>query len=62
MPKLFELAQILLCIPASSAFIERFFSISGAVCKVRAGNTAPDLICTRSFLKSNLFLLRESMN
>ena len=56
-PLLSELALILLNIPASSAFIERFYSICGNVCKPRAGNMTPKLIIERSFLKSNIHIL-----
>ena len=59
LPILFELANILLNIPSSSAFVERYFSMCGVVCKQRAGNMDPDLIITRSMLKSNLKLLRH---
>ena len=38
LPLLFELTLILLNIPSSSAYVERFFSICGVVKRKRAGN------------------------
>jgi hypothetical protein len=51
---LFECALILRNIPASSAFVERFFSICGIVHRKRAGNMNDKTLVNRSFLKSNL--------
>ena len=56
-PKLSKLALILLNVPASSANIERFFSVAGVVCNQRAGNSLNDLIIQRSLLKTNLLIL-----
>lgn len=61
-PNLFKLYVRFSSIPASSAFIERFFSICGVVCKQRAGNSSDDLLITRSFLKCNIEILNEMNN
>jgi hypothetical protein len=61
MPKLFELQIILLNISASSAFKERFFSISGIVNDVKRANHADEYLVYRSMLKSNMSIL-TSMN
>ncbi|CAF1108316.1 unnamed protein product [Brachionus calyciflorus] len=53
-PLLFRSDFILLSIPASSAFIERFFSVCGVICKKRAGNMTDYLKTSRAFLKCNL--------
>ena len=58
-PNLTKLANILLNVPCSSAFIERFFSICGVICKQRASNMKDDLIITRAMLKSNMKILKE---
>ena len=58
-PMLSELALILWNIPSSAAFIERFYSLSGNVCKTRAGNMTPKTISQRSFLKANTKILRK---
>ena len=57
LPRLFELQIILLNISASSAFIERFFSVSGIVCDLKRGNQEEDLIIMRSMLKANMTIL-----
>ena len=59
MPHLFELQIILLNLPATSSFIERFFSISGIVCDVRRLNMNDDLIIKRSMMKANMNILRD---
>lgn len=59
LPILNQLAKILMNVPASSAFIERFFSICGIVCKQRAGNSDDDLVITRSLLKANLDIINS---
>jgi predicted DNA-binding ribbon-helix-helix protein len=56
-PNLAKAALILYNIPASSAFIERFFSICGITCRKNAGNMGPSMIINRSMLKANLNLL-----
>jgi hypothetical protein len=58
-PLISQLALILLNTPASSAFVERFFSICGIICHQRAGNMSAELIETRSLLRANLGLLEE---
>ena len=59
MPILRKLFLILLNIPGSAAFIERYLSISGIVCQKRRGNMSEQLIINRSMLKANLKLLAE---
>ena len=59
MPHLFELQIILLNLPATSSFIERFFIISGIVCDVRRLNMTDDLIIKRSMMKANMNILRD---
>jgi hypothetical protein len=49
----------LLNIPASSAFIERFFSLCGAICKSRCGNMTAQTIINRCMLKANMELLNN---
>ena len=49
-PILYQLKQVLLNIPATSSFIERFFSISGIVCDIRRLNMTDDLIVMRSLM------------
>ncbi len=53
-PNLFELAQILLNIPASSAFIECFLSICGIICTKRNNNMGDKLLIMRSLTKANI--------
>ena len=57
LPNLFKLSIILLNISSTSAFIERFFSISGIVCENRRANMTDDLIVMRSMLKANMSIL-----
>ena len=57
MPKLFELSIILLNISSTSAFIERFFSISGIVSENRRASMTEELIEMRSMLKANMSIL-----
>jgi hypothetical protein len=59
LPHLFKLAIILLNIKSSSAFIERYFSISGIVCDKRRLNMKDDLIIMRSMMKTNMKILSE---
>ena len=59
LPSLYKLAQRLLTIPASSAFIERFFSVCGVICKKRCGNMSDELKIMRSFLKCNIDILNS---
>ena len=58
-PKLYDLSKILLNISASSAFIERYFSICGFVCDRRRLNMNDELIIMRCMLKVNLAILEE---
>lgn len=58
-PLLFRLALILYNIPASSAFIERFYSLCGNVCKNRSGNMSAETIIARTLLKANIGILDE---
>ena len=55
--KLSELYFLLNSIPASSAYIERFFSISGIVCDQKRMTMEDDLIIHRSMLKANMKFL-----
>ena len=57
LPNLYKVARHLLSIPSSSAFVERFFSICGVICRKRAGNMSDKTLITRSFLKTNMKLL-----
>ena len=59
MPYLAKLATILINIPSSSAFIERFYSLTGNVCQVRAGNMNTSTIVKRCMLKTNIQILTE---
>lgn len=59
MPRLTRLATVLLNINVSSAFIERFFSICGIICKKNSGNMRDETIITRSMLKANINILEE---
>jgi hypothetical protein len=56
-PYLGKLAREMLNIPASTAFIERYFSLCGVICNQRASNMHTDLITMRCMLKSNLSIL-----
>jgi hypothetical protein len=58
-PYLTRLALIFHCLPASSAYIERFYSICGNVCRTRAGNMNSQTIINRSVLKANLEILMD---
>lgn len=59
LPKLKSLALILLNIPASSAFIEKFFSQCGEICSRRRGNLSADQIIIRTMLKTNINFLKD---
>ena len=59
LPRLRELFIVLNTICSSSAFIERYFNISGIVCKQRAMNMNDDLIIARGLLKTNMNILEE---
>jgi len=59
MPKLYELQLILLSIPASSSFIERFFSISGIVCDIKRAAMTDDCVIMRSLMKANMNILKQ---
>ena len=59
LPNLTKLASILINIPSSSAFIERYYSLCGAICSQRNGNMRPETIINRCFLKTNIKLLNE---
>jgi hypothetical protein len=61
LPQVYKLAIILCNIQSSSAFIERFFSICGVVCKKRAANMNNKLIIMRSVMKTNIHIL-ENLN
>ena len=57
MPILYTFALMVMTISASSAYIERFFSVSGIVCTNKSLNMKDDLIIIRSMLKANYKLL-----
>jgi hypothetical protein len=57
MQNLFKLSKILLNISSTSAFIGRFFSISGIVCANKRANMTDDLIVMRSMRKANMDIL-----
>lgn len=59
MQRLSRLAKALYCIPASSAAVERFFSICGVVNNPRRMNTGDELFVQRSLLKANLWMLDD---
>ena len=59
MPILYRLQQVLLNIPATSSFIERFFSISGIVCDIRRLNMTDDLIIMRTLMKTNMHKFKD---
>jgi hypothetical protein len=54
-----RLAMKLLNIPSSSAYIERHFSLCGAICDQRNRNMSADMIATRTMLKANIKSLME---
>jgi len=54
-----EVALILFNIPSSTAFIERFYSLCGNVCKNKSGNMTARTISQRSFLKANFHILNS---
>jgi hypothetical protein len=59
LPTLTKLSLILYNIPASSAYIERFYSICGNICKSRAGNMSAQTIITKPMLKANIKILHQ---
>jgi len=59
LPILYACTCKIVSIPASSAYIERFFSICGVVCKNRAMNMNDELIICKCMLKANMKLLDE---
>lgn len=58
-PLLLKVAAILLNIPSSSAFVERFFSLCGIISTVRNANMKDELLIIRSMLKVNMNILLE---
>ena len=58
-PLLSALAKRTLNIQASSAVVERFFSICGVICGKREMNTSDELLIMKSVLKTNIELLNE---
>jgi hypothetical protein len=59
LPHLKDLAEILLNIPSSAAFIERYYSLCGNVCKTKCGNMGKDQIIKRSLLKANIAIVKQ---
>lgn len=60
MPFLSKIALKLFSIPASSAFIERFFSICGFVSSKRSMNMKPETLTEKCLLRVNVDLLESS--
>jgi hypothetical protein len=54
-----DVAMMLRNIPASSACVERFFSICGIVHHKRAGNMSDSTLENRAFLKTNLKIFEK---
>ena len=61
LPLLNDLALHLLVIPASSAYIERFFSISGLINAKRSGNMSSETLRMKALLKANSQLITKSL-
>jgi hypothetical protein len=59
LPNLFLLSKKLLNIQASTAFVERFFSICGIICNVKNTNMSDKMIIMRSVLKTNIEILES---
>ncbi len=59
LPNLFKLLRKLLNIQASTAFVERFFSIFRIICSDKNANMNDNTIIMRSVLKSNIETLNE---
>ena len=59
LPILYQLQLVLLNIPATSNFIERFFRFSDIVCDIRRLNMTDDLIIMRSLMKANMHILKD---
>lgn len=59
LPYLKALAENLLNIPSSAAYIERYYSLCGNVCKTKCGNMGKNQIITRSLLKANMKILND---
>jgi hypothetical protein len=57
LPNIFNLSARLLSIPATSAFIERYFSITGQINDKTTNSMSPELLKTKSMLKANIKLL-----
>ena len=57
LPYLYKLNLVLFNIPASSAHLERFFSIAGLVSNNRSRNMSNDLLIMRTMIKVNIGLL-----
>ena len=56
-PFLLKVAAILLNIPSSSAFIERFFSLCGIISTTLNANMKDELLIMRAMLKVNMNIL-----
>ncbi len=59
LPHYFRLTKKLLNIQASTAFVERFFSICGIICSSKNTNMNDKTIIMRSVLKANMDTLKE---
>jgi hypothetical protein len=57
LPNLYELFEKLIHIPASSSFIEEYFSLAGYAEGPTRPNTSEDLLIARALIKANKFIL-----
>ena len=57
LPNLTKLVLRLANIPSSSAYIERYFSLCGAICTQRKSKMLPEQISTHAMIKTNMKLL-----
>lgn len=60
LPNLYKLALRLLSIPATTAYVERFFNITGIINSKNPNNMSSELLIARSMLKVNLDLLKAN--
>ena len=58
-PNLSRVSLILMNIASNSAFVERFFSLTGIISNEKRGNMSAELLITRSMLSSNITLLEK---
>ena len=58
-PNLSRVSLILMNIASNSAFVERFFSLTGIISNEKRRNMSAKLLITRSMLSSNITLLEQ---